>query len=124
MVWPCGAVLRKRPNLWATKTWQLHHDNAPAHSAHLIQSFLAKNNTHLVRQTPYSPEMAPCDFWLFLKLKIPLKRTRFQEREDIKRNTTAELNSIPKDALLKCFEQWQKRWEKYVHHQEDYFEGD
>lgn len=118
------AVRRKRPNLWATKTWHLHHDNAPAHSAHLIQSFLAKNNTPLVRQAPYSPDMAPCDFWLFPKLKMPLKGTRFQEREDIKQNTTAELNSIPKDAFQKCFEQWQKRWEKCVHHQGDYFEGD
>jgi len=39
---PCrlrNAVRRKRPDLWATKTWQLHHDNAPAHSSHLIQGF-------------------------------------------------------------------------------------
>jgi len=39
---PCrlrNVVRRKRPDLWATKTWQLHHDNAPAHSSHLIQGF-------------------------------------------------------------------------------------
>ena len=35
----CNAVRRKQPDLWATKTWQLHHDNAPAHSSHLIQGF-------------------------------------------------------------------------------------
>jgi len=34
-----NAVQRKRPDLWAAKTWQLHHDNAPAHSSHLIQGF-------------------------------------------------------------------------------------
>ena len=108
------AVRRK---LWATKTWKLHHDNAPAHSAHLIQSFLAKNNTPLVRQAPYSPDMAPSDFWLFYKLKMPLTGTRFQEREDIKQNTTADLNSITKDAFQICFEQRQKRREYCVHHQ-------
>ena len=34
-----NAVRRKRPDLWAAETWQLHHNNAPAHSSHLIQSF-------------------------------------------------------------------------------------
>jgi hypothetical protein len=32
----CGA---KRPDLWAAKIWQLHHDNAPDHSSQLIQDF-------------------------------------------------------------------------------------
>jgi hypothetical protein len=37
------AVWHKRPDLWASRNWQLHHDNAPAHSSHLIQNFLAKH---------------------------------------------------------------------------------
>ena len=48
-------VRRKRPELWSTGNWRLHHDNAPAHSSHLIQ-------TPVVRQAPYSPDMVPCDF--------------------------------------------------------------
>jgi hypothetical protein len=40
----------------------LHHDNAPAHSSHLIQSFLVKHGIPVVCQAPYSPDMAPCDF--------------------------------------------------------------
>jgi hypothetical protein len=63
------AVRRKRPDLWASHNWQLHHDNAPAHSPHLIQSFLAKHGIPVVRQAPYSPDKAPCDFWLFPKLR-------------------------------------------------------
>jgi len=39
-----NAVWRKQPDLWAAETWQLHHDNAPAHSSHLIEGFLAKHN--------------------------------------------------------------------------------
>ena len=42
------AVRRKRPDMWTGKNWQLHHDNAPAHFAHVIKGFLAKNNTALV----------------------------------------------------------------------------
>jgi len=44
-----NAVWRKRPDLWSAKTCQLHHDNAPAHSSHLIQGFLAKYNIPLIR---------------------------------------------------------------------------
>jgi len=33
------AVQRKRPDLCAAEPWQRHHDNAPAHSSHLIQGF-------------------------------------------------------------------------------------
>jgi len=108
------AVRLKRPNVWATETWQLHHDHAPAHSSQLIQTFLAKHNIPVVRQAPCSPKMASCDFWLFPKLKTQRKETRFESQGDIIRNTTAKLYSIRKEAFQKCFEQWRNRWEKCV----------
>lgn len=117
------AVRRKRRDLWQAQSWHLHHDNAPAHRSHLIQAFLTKHNVPTVQQAPYSPDMAPCDFWLFSKLKMPLKGRRFESREDIMSNTTAELMSIPKEAYHKCFQQWCARWEKCVTSQGDYFEG-
>jgi len=39
--------------------------------------FLAKHNTTQVCQHPYNTDLAPCDFWLFPKLKSPFKRRRF-----------------------------------------------
>jgi transposase len=56
---------------------QLHHDNAPAHSTALVQAFLANYHITQVCQPPYSPDLAPSDFWLFPKLKSPLKGRRF-----------------------------------------------
>jgi AraC-like DNA-binding protein len=38
------AVRHKRPDLWASHNWQLHHDSAPAHSSHLIKSFLTQHS--------------------------------------------------------------------------------
>ena len=52
------AVLRKRPELWSIGNWHLHHDNAPAHSSHLIHTFLVENQTPVVRQVPYFPVLA------------------------------------------------------------------
>lgn len=118
------AVRCKRLDLWAAITWQLHHDNTAAHSAHLIQAFLTEHNIPVVCQAPYSPDMAACDFWLFPKMKMLLKGTRFESREDIMQNAMERLLTIPKTVFQKCFQQWRECWEKCVHYQGDYFEGD
>ena len=120
----CEAVRRKRPDMWAAKNFQLHHDNVPAHSAHVIHAFLAKNSMPLVREAPYSPNLAPCDFWLFPKLKTILKGRQFQSREDIIKKSMEELGSILEEKFKRCFKKWHKRWEKCVYCQGEYFEGD
>jgi len=76
--------------------------------------------------TPYSPDLAPSDFWLFPTLQIGLKGTRFVTMEDIKSNATAELRKIPNEAFRLCFQQWQDRCTKCVCVcvQWSYFEGD
>ena len=117
------AARRKWPDIWTGKNWQLHHDNAPTHSTHEIKGFLSKNNTALVREPSYSPDLAPCDFWLFRKLKITLREMRFQSRADITEKTM-ELRSIPEEEVKRCFQKWQRRWEKCLHLQGEYFEGE
>ena len=72
------AVRKKKPELWVNQIWVLHHDNAPAHASLLIRSYLAKHQTSVVSHPPYSPDLAPADFFLFPKLKTTLKGCRFQ----------------------------------------------
>jgi len=67
------AVRKKKPELWENQTWILHHDNAPAHASLLIHSFLAKHQTSFMPHPPYSPDLAPADFFLFPKFKNTLK---------------------------------------------------
>jgi transposase len=110
----CDAVRRKRPDLWATRNWQLHHDNA---QSHLIQSFLAKHGIPVVRQAPCSPDMVPCDFWLFPKLKRPLKGSLFDSRKDIMWKVTKELRNLREEAFQKCFQKWKECWTKCVESQ-------
>ena len=40
-----------------------HHDNANAHTAAATLDYLEANRVQLVTQTPYSPGIAPCDFF-------------------------------------------------------------
>ena len=69
------SVRDKRRDLWENNALVLHHDNAPAHSALSIQQFLAERNVPTLEQPPYSPDLAPCDFFLFPKLKGVIKGT-------------------------------------------------
>ena len=60
-----------------------------------------------VTQPHYSPDLVPCDFWLFPKLKSPLKGKRFQTVNSGKYDGAADGN-----------------WENCVKSQGAYFEGD
>ena len=49
-------------------------------------------------QSLYSPDLAPCDFFLFPELKKPMKGWRFATIEKIKTASLEELKTIPKSA--------------------------
>ena len=56
--------------------------------------FLVKQQISQVTQRPYSPDLSPCDFWFFPKLKSSLKGKKFQTIDDIQENTTEQLMVI------------------------------
>ena len=118
------AVRRKRPEFKESGSWKLHHDNAPAHSAHVVQQFLAKHGIPVVSQPPYSPDLAPCDFFLFPKIKMALKGKRFQDVDEIKQNATEQLREVSKNDFHRCFQKWQERWRTCMDSEGAYFEGD
>ena len=58
--------------------------------------FLAKHQITQVTQPHYNPDLAPCDSWLFPKLKSPLKGKKFQIIIEIQENTMEQLMVIGK----------------------------
>ena len=74
------------------------------HSSLIVTEFLAKHETKVIAQPLYSPDLAPCDFFLFPKLKYLLRETRHESIETIKRNSLKELKAIPAEAYKKCME--------------------
>jgi transposase len=104
--------------------WILHQDNAPAHNALSVRQFLAKKQVLVLHHAPYSPDLAPCDFFLFPKLKHSLKETNFQTTEDIQRKTTDLLKGFTQNDFQKCFHTWKERMQHCIEAQVNYFEGD
>ncbi|UYV80626.1 hypothetical protein LAZ67_19001076 [Cordylochernes scorpioides] len=66
----------------------------------------------MMPQPPYSPDLAPCDFFLFPKLKRPMKGRRYATLDEIKTASKEKLKKILKNDFLKCFEDWKNRWHK------------
>ena len=118
------SVREKRRELWETRSRLLHHGNASAHNALEIPEFLPKNNIVVLEQPPNSPHLAPCDFFLFSKLKEVIKGTHFQNSDAIKTAVTKDLRAIPENSFQECVEAWQRRLEKCIQAQGNYFEGD
>ena len=118
-----AAVRRKRPETWINNTWMLHHDNAPA-QASLIREFLTKHETTVVPQPPYSPYLAPAEFFLFSRMKFSLKGHRFQTVEETEENSIRDLCAIPQNTFQDALQNWKKRLERYIKSGGEYFEGD
>ncbi len=62
--------------------------HAPAHSSLVVRKYLVEKNIPTLPHLPYSLDLTPCDFFLFIKLKSVFKGTRFEDLEEIKANTT------------------------------------
>jgi histone-lysine N-methyltransferase SETMAR len=65
-------------------SWILHHDNAPAHNVLSVKTFLAKHKIPLLEHPSYSPNLAPCDFFLFPKIKSALKGIHLEAVDAVK----------------------------------------
>jgi histone-lysine N-methyltransferase SETMAR len=68
-------IRRKRPDLWRTKKWILHDDNAPCHRVLLVREFLANHNILSLPHPPCSPDLAPADFFLYRRWRCSWKVT-------------------------------------------------
>jgi len=102
----------------------LHHDNAPSHTSVAVREFLAQNKITMLPHPPYSPDLAPCDFFLFPKLKTHLKGHNFGIVENVQAAATRALNNISSEDFLHCYEEWQQCWNCCIRLQEAFFEGD
>ena len=116
--------VRRRPDMWKNASWILHHDSAPAYNALSVKRYLVKNNIPVMEHPPYSPDLAPCDFFLFPKIKSALKGTRFESVDAVKAKATQLLNSLTQDDLQHCFQKWKICMEQCGDRGGDYIEGD
>ena len=98
---------------------KLLHDNAPAHCSAVVQDYLKTRGFETLSHPAYSPDLAPCDFWLNPVIK----------------STLGDANSKPAQLSVECCfnaqtvylnvtikAHWIKRLKKCVEVKGEYFE--
>ena len=73
-----------------------------------------------VPQPPYSPDVAPSDFWLFPKLR----GCRYEKIEEMKEAVTKVINTLTQEDFRGAFQMLLQRYKKCIAADGDYFEGD
>ena len=72
----------------------------------------------------YSPDLAPCIFFLFPQMKKVLKGKHFAGVEEVKKETTEALKGITLQEFQDCFEKWKTCLDRCTASNGQYFEGD
>ena len=73
-----------------------------------------------VPHPPYSPDFAPCDFWLFPKLR----GFRYETIEEMKEAVTKVIDTLTHEDFHEAFQKCLERYHKCLAAGGDYFEGD
>jgi len=98
--------VRRRPEIWKNGSWVLHQGSVLANNALSVKMFLTKHKIIVMEHPLYSPGLAPCDFFLFPKIKSALKGTRFGYVDAVKAKAMELMKKLSEDDLQSCFQQW------------------
>ena len=101
----------------------LLHGNAPAHTSTIVTAFLKKEKVTVLPHPPYSPDLGPCDFFLFPKLKAFLAGRKNQSRQALGSAIHQYLITVPKSAYRDAFKKWIHRLKLCISSHGEYFEG-
>lgn len=114
-------LAKKRPGKLHRRVL-FHHDNAPAHTSRLCQNALREFRWEILSHPPYSPDLAPSDFFLFPKLKEAIKGVRHASKEAAKDAARRWLASQSPDFFRRGLERWRHRMEKCLDLEGDFVE--
>ena len=98
--------------------WHFHQDNIPVHNSILVTHYLTKMGIKTFPQPPHSPDLAPCKFCLFPKLR----GCRHETIEEMKEAVRKVIDTLTQDDFHGAFEKLLERYNKCIAAGEDYFE--
>jgi len=94
-------IRRVRAGMCGSGDRFLLHNNAPSHNATIVKRFLAQRKVTVLDHPPYSPDLAPADYFVFPKVKSHLKGRLFDSISDIQKAVICTLNTTAKDDFYK-----------------------
>ena len=116
-----AAVAERRPQT-RHRGLLLHHDNAAAHRAAATQDFLNGERIQQLDHPPYSPDLAPCDFFVFLFVKSKLCGMRFNTPDLAVKAFLEHIEAIPQLEWASMFQKWFHCMQNCIDTAGEYFE--
>ena len=111
---------QKRPALFKSAQWHFHEDNAPVHNSILVTDYLTNMGIKTVPHPPYSPDLAPCDFCLYPKLK----GCCYETTEEMKVSVMKVIDTLTQEDFHRAFQKLLERYNKCIAARGNYLEGD
>ena len=99
-----------------------HHDNAPAYTSAIATAKLFDLRYEILPHLPYSPYLAPSDYFLFPNMKTWLEGKRFLSNEEIIATTNEYSEGFDKNYFLEGIKKLEYCYNKCIQFKEDYVE--
>ena len=123
----CTNILTKA-KIWCEKkrkssgvsSYIFHMDNAPCHRSSYTTNFMRDNNIVRMDHPPYSPDLAPSDFFLFGYMKDHFADTTFKDMDDAVLQISTWLRSIDKKVIIRTFKDWMERLQECIDNEGEY----
>ena len=87
-----------------------------------VNEFLMKKQICVIDHPPYSPDLSPCDYFLFPKLKTAMKGAYYDDVPIIQATATQVLKNIPKTEFKKSRDKLVDRFKRCIELNGSYFE--
>ena len=100
----------------------LLQDNAPVHTAQVAVAEATKCGFELLPHPPYSPDLAPSDFYLFPKLKSHIRGRHFESDDDVIKAVESYLKDQNEAFYHEGIGMLEHRWTKCIEVKGDYVE--
>lgn len=112
----CNLVQQVRKKRRKSRVCELFFlaDNAPIHTSQQSSTTVAASGLTVLSHPPYSPDLAPSDFFLFRHLKQALRGRRFDSKEELKDEVEGFFGEKSSDFFKNAFQELVVRWRKCV----------
>jgi [histone H3]-lysine36 N-dimethyltransferase SETMAR len=117
---PVVKEIWKQRKVAGTKGIKLLHDNARPHIHSDVINYLTEEGINIMPHPPYSPDLAPCDYWLNDYIKRNL--TDQPDEKSLARAVSKVMKKIPEEEYKKTFDKLLERMELCINNHGDYFE--
>ena len=88
-------ILSEEACIFKSRQWHFHQEDALVHNSIIVTDNLTKTGIKTVLHPPYSPDLAPCDFWLYPKLR----GCRYETTEEMKEAMTKVIDTHTRGLL-------------------------